>query len=77
MRQPSLVDDARVATAERGGGVLSMSNATGVDTARTKCDLCERPYLFVVSIGGRTGSTTVRRTEVGRWPSAAPAPAFG
>ena len=36
-----------------------MTNATGIDTARPKCDLCERPYLFVVSIGGRTGSTTV------------------
>ena len=38
---------------------LTMSNATGIDTSPPKCNLCERPYLFVVSVGGRTGSTSV------------------
>ena len=27
--------------------------------AAPSCDLCEKPWLFVVSVGGRTGSTTV------------------
>lgn len=29
------------------------------DVAATRCDLCERRWLFVVSLGGRTGSTTL------------------
>ncbi|KAL1529543.1 hypothetical protein AB1Y20_000488 [Prymnesium parvum] len=40
-------------------GVLPMSNATGISTTPPKCNLCEQPFLFIVSIGGRTGSTTI------------------
>lgn len=36
-----------------------MNAVTGIDTSAPKCNLCSKPYLFIVSIGGRTGSTTV------------------
>ena len=55
----SLVDKTTTLLNKTRNGILPMSNATGIDTAPPKCDLCAHPYLFVASIGGRTGSTTV------------------
>lgn len=39
--------------------IATFNNSSGVDTSAPKCNLCEVPHLFIVSIGGRTGSTTV------------------
>ena len=38
---------------------IAFDDASGINTAAPKCDLCATPHLFIVSIGGRTGSTTV------------------
>lgn len=39
--------------------VVQFAKDSGIDTSAPKCNLCEDIYLFVVSIGGRTGSTSV------------------
>lgn len=59
MNPALLVDTDSVFSGNISDGVLKMSNATGIDTSAPKCNLCANPHLFVVSVGGRTGSTTV------------------